>query len=83
MKKEERKTPVHSLKRYSYYSGMAIQMGVIIGGGTYGGVKLDAYLTTTPLFTLVFSLTAIALSLYLIIKELPLLKNKKNAKDTD
>ena len=72
--------PVRQLRNYTRFSGMAIQMGVIIAVGAIGGVKLDEKLDLSPLFTLIGSLGAIAVSLYLVIKELTV-NNKKNAKD--
>jgi len=57
------------------YSGMAFQMGIIIAGGTYGGVKLDEWLNLSPLFTIVCALAAIALAMYVMINKLS--QNKK------
>jgi len=68
-KKPEKKSN-SSLKGYARFSGIAVQMGVIIGLGSWSGVKLDERLNNkTPLFTIILSLSAVALSLYLIIKE--------------
>ena len=56
------------------YSNLAIQMGLIIGIGTYFGNYLDeSYKNQTPWWTLILSLSAIFLSFYLVIKTL---KNK-------
>jgi hypothetical protein len=50
---------------------MAFQMVIIIGAGVFGGIKLDEWLHMRfPLFTLVLSLTAVALSIYYMIKDL-------------
>jgi F0F1-type ATP synthase assembly protein I len=54
---------------YGHYSGVAIQMGLLIFLGTYGGIKLDAYLNISPLFTIVGSLSGITLAIYLVIKD--------------
>ena len=70
-------------RNYTHFFGIAIQMGVIIALGTIGGVKLDEKFNLSPLFTLIGSLGAIAMSLYLVIKELTIVKNKKNAKNSD
>lgn len=67
------------LTHYAYYSNMALEMGVIIAIGVFGGVKLDKWLHTSPLFTLVCTLAAIAISLYVILKDLT--PNKKNKTD--
>lgn len=52
------------------YSGMAFQMGIIIAGGTFGGVKLDQWLDLSPLFTIVCAMASIALAMYLMIHNL-------------
>jgi hypothetical protein len=75
--------PVAQFRDYTRFSGIAIQMGIIIAAGVIGGVKLDGKLNCSPLFTLIGSLGSIAISLYLVIKELSIVKNKKNAKDPD
>ena len=35
------------------YAGLAVQMGVIIAIGAYGGVRLDRWLDLSPLFVIV------------------------------
>ena len=59
------------------YSGMAFQMGVIIAGGTYGGIKLDEWLNLSPLFTIVCALASIALAVYVMINKLTQINQKK------
>ncbi len=61
------------------YSGMAFQMGVIIAGGTYGGIKLDEWLNLSPLFTIVCALSSIALAFYVMINKLTLINQKKKS----
>lgn len=56
------------LTNYAYYSNIAIEMGVIIAIGVFGGVKLDKWLDKSPLFTLICTLSSIAIALYTIIK---------------
>ena len=75
--------PVTQFRNYTRFSGIAIQMGVIIAAGVIGGVKLDEKLNLSPLFILIGSLGSIAISLYLVIKELSIAKNKKDAKNPD
>ena len=59
------------------YSTMAFQMAVIIGLGVFGGIKLDKWLHLRfPLFTLILSLIAVALSIYYMIKDLTSLNRK-------
>lgn len=65
------KQPQKPLNDYAKYSTMAIQMGVIIGGGSYGGYKLDEYFKNeTPVFTIILSLVSIGIAMYLILKDL-------------
>jgi F0F1-type ATP synthase assembly protein I len=52
------------------YSNLAIQMGVIIGLSVWGGQKLDGhYHNTTPVFTIILSLTGIGAALYIVLKD--------------
>ncbi len=49
---------------------MASKMALVIGGGVYGGIRLDRYLSLGfPAFTLVFSLASVALAIYIVIKD--------------
>lgn len=62
--------PQKQLNAYAKYSGLAVQMAVIIGGGSYGGHKLDQHFNnTTPVYTIILSLVSIALSMYLVLKD--------------
>jgi len=81
MTKSDKTAP--QLQNYTRFFGITIQMGIIITIGTIGGLKLDEKFNLLPLFTLIGSLGAIAVSLYLVIKELAIVKNKKNAKNSD
>jgi F0F1-type ATP synthase assembly protein I len=58
------------LSAYAKYSALGIQMAVIIGGGCYGGFKLDEhYQNTTPIFTIILSLVSIGLAMYIVLKD--------------
>lgn len=59
------------------YLGLSFQMGVFIFLCTYGGLKLDKKIGTKFLFTLLFAVLAIVLSLYYIIHK-ETYKNKKD-----
>jgi hypothetical protein len=49
---------------------MAVQMGVIIALGAWGGTKLDQRLGfKTPICTLVLTLAAVFIAIYLSIKD--------------
>lgn len=55
---------------YIRFSSVGIQMGLMIGAGAWGGSALDDYLKfQKPVFTIVFSLLAIGISLFLVIRE--------------
>jgi len=59
-----------SLSDYARYSNLAVQMIVIILAGVWGGIKLDHWLHTSfPVYTLVLSLAAVMLSLYVSLKD--------------
>ena len=48
---------------------MAIQMGLTIGAGAYGGTLLDThYQNAKPIWTIILSLLGVAVSLYLLIR---------------
>jgi F0F1-type ATP synthase assembly protein I len=62
--------PRKNLNDYARYSGMAIQMLVIILAGVFAGFKLDQWLHTKPVLTVVLSLISVALSIYIVTKDL-------------
>ncbi len=55
---------------YARYSGMAFEMIAIIGLSTYGGIKIDERAGTSPLFTVILSLTGVAAAIYIVIRDL-------------
>jgi F0F1-type ATP synthase assembly protein I len=62
--------PPKNLNNYARYSGMAVQMLVIILIGVFGGFKLDQWLNTKPVLTVILSLASVALSIYFVTKDL-------------
>lgn len=67
MKDKENK---NSLDSYVKYSGLVVQMGVIIGLGSYIGIKLDEkYKLERPWFALTLSLFSVLLALYVGLKD--------------
>jgi F0F1-type ATP synthase assembly protein I len=66
----QEKATKKSKKRVNFlqYSGMAIQMGATIGLFIFIGIKLDAWLETKALFTVIFSLFGVGITLYSFIK---------------
>jgi len=66
-----------TLRNYAKYSSIAIQMGVIVFGGAYGGLKLDEYINWEfPIFTIFLTILSVAAAVYLAIKDI-LKKPKK------
>ncbi len=64
--KKKKKT----LNKFIRFSSIAFEMGLIIGGGTYGGVYLDKkFNLETPVFTIVLSLLSVFTALYIVIKQ--------------
>lgn len=56
--------------QYIRYTNIAFQMAIIIGGGMYGGVKLDRWMDWKfPLFTVTLSLLAVTLAIYISIRD--------------
>jgi F0F1-type ATP synthase assembly protein I len=55
---------------YLKYSGMAFQMGAIIGGFSYLGQRLDKYFgATTSYWTAGLALMGVCLALYFLLKD--------------
>jgi F0F1-type ATP synthase assembly protein I len=59
-----------NLNNYARYSGMAIQMLVIILLGVFAGFKLDQWLHTKPVLTVILSVISVFLSIYYVTKDL-------------
>ena len=58
------------LSGYARYTSIAAQMLITILAGVFGGLYLDKFLELGfPVFTLVFTLAAVFLSIYIIIRE--------------
>jgi F0F1-type ATP synthase assembly protein I len=58
-----------SVNAYMKYSGMGIQMALIILVFSFLGVKLDGFLKTEPVFTVILSLAAVILAMYVFIRQ--------------
>ena len=68
---EDRRQTQKPSNAYVKYSGLAIQMMLIIGGGTYGGFRIDKLLGwRIPVFTLVLSLLSVGLAIWYAVKDL-------------
>lgn len=67
------------LESYAKYTTLAFQMLFIILIGVFGGIQLDKVVNWQfPVFTIVFSILSVILSIYYAIKDL--LKNKNGKK---
>ena len=65
------KDGLSSSREFIKYTNIAFRMIIIILVGVFAGVKLDAYLNMeTSIFTLIFSLSAVILAMYVIIREI-------------
>ena len=58
------------LNAYARYSGMGLQMLVIILAGVFGGYKLDQWLHTGPLLTILLSIISVLVSIYSVTRNL-------------
>jgi F0F1-type ATP synthase assembly protein I len=69
--KNQEKDPENSgLNNYAKYSGIGIQMVIIILITVWGGIKLDKlFLLDTPVFTIILSLLGVAAAIYTAIKD--------------
>ena len=68
----------NGFSKYARFSGLGVQMGVIIGFFTWFGTYLDEkYQTGTPWWTLFLSLFGVSVSLYLMIKEVINMNNNE------
>ena len=71
MSAKKENQPSKPLNAYAKYSSLGIQMAVIIGGGCYGGYKLDEYYkNTNSVFTIILSLLSIGLAMYVVLKDI-------------
>ncbi len=67
---ELRKKEKKALNAYAKYSSIAFQMLVIILAGVFGGRELDKWIQLGfPVFTLFFSILAVILAIYYVIKD--------------
>jgi F0F1-type ATP synthase assembly protein I len=82
IKKEAKENP---LLFYAKYSSLALQMGVIIVAGAFGGKALDNYVNWSfPVFTLVLTILSVVIAVFYGIREIFRLSKtprKKNKKD--
>jgi ATP synthase protein I len=69
-KSPEKKPENDGLRNFGRYSGMGIQMAVIIFLTVWGGQKLDhLFQLKTPVFTIILSLLGVFAAIYTAIKD--------------
>lgn len=69
--KKSLKEGLSSSREFIKYSNIAIRMIIIILAGVFAGIKLDEYLElNTSVFTLIFSIVAVVMAMYVIIREI-------------
>ena len=56
-----------NVNNFAKFSGIAFEMLGIIVLGVWGGLKLDAWLDTKPLLTVILSLGGVAAAIYQMI----------------
>ncbi len=62
----------NSTSNFAKFSQIGFQMAATIGAGAYIGHFIDGKMEgKIPIFTIIFSLSAIGISLYIVIKQLP------------
>ncbi len=69
-------------RTYLKYSGLGIQMAAIITIFSLGGLYLDEYCQSKPLFVVIGSLSGVGLSLFSLLRQL-LSENPKADQDRD
>jgi len=75
---KKKKSQSSSLMKYARFSAVSFQMGATIFLGAYGGKLLDEkYSGDKKWFTIIFTLAAVALSLYVVLRQV----NKLNTED--
>jgi F0F1-type ATP synthase assembly protein I len=69
-KKPEKEPENSGLSSYAKYTGLGLQMVIIILITVWGGIKLDElFLMETPVFTIILSLLGVAAAIYTAIKD--------------
>jgi F0F1-type ATP synthase assembly protein I len=70
LKKPEKDKENNGLKDFARYSGLGVQMVVIILITVWGGIKLDKlFLFKTPVFTIILSLLGVFAAIYFAVKD--------------
>ena len=66
---KRKRLPTNALGKYAYFSGVGFQMLAIIGVFTYIGYRIDqSREAETPLWTALFALAGVCISMYTVIR---------------
>jgi F0F1-type ATP synthase assembly protein I len=69
-KTEEKNPENNGLKNYARYTGLGVQMIVIILVSVWGGIKLDKLFgLQSPVFTIILSLLGVFAAIYTAVKD--------------
>ena len=69
-----------SVNQLAFVSGFAFTMIVIIGISVFLGIKLDQWVNTSPLFTIIFSLFGIFAGVFNLIRSVSKLEEHDGKK---
>jgi len=58
-----------ALRAFARYGSMAFQMITVMLLSVWGGLKLDVWLDSSPLFTIVLLLFGVTMALYTVLKD--------------
>lgn len=61
-------TPPQNSKDFVKYSSLAFEMILIMGLGVFAGIKLDDWLNTSPVFTLILMIFSVIGAIFHAIK---------------
>ncbi len=75
--KKQKKKQINSANNALRYTSIATEMLVIIFIGVFGGIKLDEWLNTSPVFSIILSLIGVFSGIYLAIKDFVRINEKK------
>ncbi len=77
--KPKKKKSNNSLKTAAVFTGIAAQMGITIFAGAYFGKWLDGeYPSDKKWFTMIFTLLAVGISLYAVLKQINKFNNAQD-----
>lgn len=60
--------PTKNNQQFIRYSGLGFEMITIMGLGAFAGIKVDQWLNTKPVFTLILLVLAVVAAIYHAVK---------------